>query len=691
MKPAREIIERLNKLKKTIERHRYLYHVLDKQEISDAALDSLKNELVKIEEEYPELITPDSPSQRVAGEPLKEFEKVVHKVPQWSLGDAFTEEDIIEFDERVKRALAKEKEVKVPQLGNRVSKLEFDTWKLGFQVKYVCELKIDGLKVVFHYENGLFVRAVTRGDGKVGEDITQNIKTIESLPLKLTEPLNIILEGEVWMSKKNFIVLNKEREKKGEPLFANPRNVAAGSIRQLDQKIARERKLDTFIYDIAYTEGKVPATQIEELEFIQHLGFKVNKNFKLCPNVGEVIKYWKEWQKRAPKEDYLIDGVVIKVNERAYQEALGYTGKSPRYAIAFEFPAEQVTTIVENIVLQVGRTGVITPVAHLNPVSVAGSVVSRATLHNEDEIKRLDVRVGDTVVLQKAGDVIPDIVSVIKEMRTGKEKIFIFPKKVAACGDDGRIEKIPGQVAYRCVNKNSFAQQKRKFYYFASKKAFDIEGLGPKIIDQLMESGLFSSYDDIFTLKKGDLLNLPRFAKKSADNLISSIEKSKTVALSRLLIALSIPQVGEETANDIANHFKDIRKIQGAPFEELEKIDGVGPVVAKSILDWFGDEANEHALERLLEFIKITDAGVAASGNIALSGKTFVITGSLKSFTRDSAKEKIRKVGGKVSSSVSSKTDYLVAGADAGSKLDKAKELGVKIINEEEFLKMISR
>jgi len=673
-----EITERLNKLKKMIERHRYLYHVLDKQEISDAALDSLKYELTKIEEEYPELITPDSPSQRVAGEPLKEFEKVIHKVPQWSLGDAFTDEDIADFDERVKKVLAKEPPAKATS-----------DVALGGGLEYVCELKIDGLKVVFHYEKGLFVRAVTRGDGKVGEDVTRNIRTIESLPLKLTEPLDIILEGEVWMSKKNFFTLNKEREKKGEPLFANPRNVAAGSIRQLDPKIARERKLDSFIYDIAYTDSKMPETQIEELEFIKHLGFKVNKNFKLCPTVGDIVKYWKEWQRRAPKEDYLIDGIVIKVNSHAYQEKLGHTGKSPRYAIAFKFPAEQVTTVVEDIVLQVGRTGVITPVAHLRPVSVAGSVVSRATLHNEDEIKRLDVRVGDTVILQKAGDVIPDIVSVVKEMRTGKEKLFAFPEKVAACGGGGGIEKIPGQVAYRCINKNSFAQQRRKLHYFASKKAFDIEGLGPKIIDQLMENNLVSSYDDIFTLKKGDLLNLPRFAEKSVDNLVSSVEKSKTVTLAHLLIALSIPQAGEETANDIANHFKDIKKIQSAPFEELERIDGIGPVVAKSVRDWFDNPRNRHNLENLLKHIKIKKVEVSTSGMSGFVGKTFVLTGTLKSMTRDEVKEIIRKNGGEISSSVSSQTDYVVIGENPGSKFDKAKELNVKILTESEFMKIL--
>lgn len=672
IKPPQEIVERLAKLKNTIEHHRYLYHVLDKEEISPEALDSLKRELVEIEKKYPELITPDSPSQRVAGEPLKEFEKVTHKIPQWSLSDAFTEEDIVDFDERVKKLLIKPKSTSDVDLA------------------YVCELKIDGLKVVFHYEKGLFVRAVTRGDGKVGEDVTNNIRTIESVPLKLAEPLNIILEGEVWISKKNFAELNKKREKIGETLFANPRNVAAGSIRQLDSKIAKERKLDTFIYDIAYMDGKMPTTQIEELEFIQKLGFKVNNNFRLCESVIDVVRYWKDWQKRAPKEDYLIDGVVVKVNNRAYQETLGYTGKSPRFSTAFKFPAEQVTTVVEDIVLQVGRTGVITPVAHLRPVSVAGSVVSRATLHNEDEIKRLDVRVGDTVILQKAGDVIPDIVSVVREMRTGKEKPFLFPKKVSACGGEGSIEKVLGQVAYRCVNKNSFAQQRRKFHYFASKKAFDFEGVGPKIIDQLMDNNLVSSYEDFFTLKKGDILNLPRFAEKSVDNLIEAIDKSKKITLARFLISLSIPQVGEETANDIANHFKDIRKIQNASFEDLEQIDGVGRVVAQSVRDWFADTDNIHSLNNLLRCVTIkkVEAPVRAVSDIL--GKTFVITGSLKHLTRDEAKEKIRKAGGKVSSSVSSKTDFVVAGEEAGSKLDKAKKFGVRIINEEEFLKFIS-
>src|SRR3989338_4005003 len=398
-----DIKKRAKKLRESIERHRYNYHVLNREEISASALDSLKDELVKIEAKYTELITPDSPTQRVAGAPLPEFIKIRHKVEQWSFNDAFTEEDIKNFDGRVKRFL------KTECIENATP-------------SYVSELKIDGLKLVIEYQKGRLKTAATRGDGKVGEDVTLNVRTIDSVPLTLTREIDVIVEGEVWMSKDNLKKLNKERQKKGESLFANPRNVAAGTIRQLDPKIVAMRKLDTFIYDLSHTSVEVPETQMKELEFLRELGFKVNSHFKLCKTIEEVIGYWKEWQHKALKENYLIDGVVIKVNERRLQDILGYTGKAPRFGIAFKFPAEQVTTVVEDIVFQIGRTGVVTPVAHLRPVSVAGSTVSRATLHNEDEIKRLDVRIGDTVILQKAGDVIPDIVKILTELRTGKEK-----------------------------------------------------------------------------------------------------------------------------------------------------------------------------------------------------------------------------------------------------------------------------
>jgi DNA ligase (NAD+) len=498
------------------------------------------------------------------------------------------------------------------------------------------------------------------------------------------------VEGEVWLGKNNFRKLNEERKRKEEALFANPRNAAAGTIRQLDPKIVAERRLDSFIYDVALSK-EIPSSQFEELKYLQKLGFKVNTNFKLCQNIEEVITYWKSWQNKKEKEDYLIDGVVVKINEAKYQKSLGFTGKAPRFAIAFKFPAAQVTTSVEDIVLQVGRTGVLTPVAHLRPVLIAGSTVSRATLHNEDEIRRLDVRIGDTVILQKAGDVIPDIVSVMKELRTGNEKVFVWPKFVADCGEKGETERITGQAAWRCKNKNSFIQKKRKFYHFAGKGAFDIDGLGPKIIDALLSANLISTYDDIFTLKKGDLLALPRFAEKSVDNLLSSIEKARKVALPRLIISLSITNVGEETALLIAKNFQfPISNFQKIKKEELEKIEGIGPIVAQSIVDWFADKENIKILNKLLKQITITSGSKPETRNLKLDGKVFVLTGTLSGMTRDEAKDKIRALGGSVSSSVSKETDYVVAGENPGSKYDNALELDVKILNENEFANLLN-
>lgn len=651
---SKETKDRVEKLRELINYHRHLYHVEDKEEISQEALDSLKNELMKIEEEFPDLVTPDSPTQRVAGVPLDGFQKVTHKITQWSFNDAFTEEDIRDFDKRVKKIL------------------ECDA-------AYTTELKIDGLKIVLEYVDGVLVTAATRGDGKVGENVTENIKTIESIPLRLRKDVSVIVEGEIWMGKKNFDALNKGRDQK----FANPRNVAAGSIRQLDPKITASRKLDVFIYDLVQSSEEIPSTQFEELELLKEYGFKVNKHFVVNQNIDEVIDFWKTWIKKAPKEDYLIDGVVVKVNELEYQEKLGYTGKAPRFAIALKFPAEQVTTIVESIVLQVGRTGALTPVAHLKPVSVAGSVVSRATLHNEDEIKRLDVRIGDTVILQKAGDIIPDIVSVLTEMRTGKEKKYVFPKTLAACG--GPIERIPGQAKHRCVDSNSFAQQKRRFHHFVSKKAYDIDGLGPQIVDLLMEKELLGTFDDIFTLEKGDIIDLEGFGEKSVDNLLESINNSKEIELPRFLIGLSIDQVGEETAYDLAEHFETLGNIFEANKEDLEEIDGVGSVVADSIYDWFKEPQNIQLLDDLLDHVKVK----SIFGGKKLKGKTFVLTGTLESISRDEAKQCIRKAGGEISSSVSKKTDYVVVGESPGSKADKAKELGVETLSEKDFLKIV--
>lgn len=663
----KDVIERLEKLKKTIEHHRFLYHVEDKEEISQEALDSLKDELYKLEEKYPELITPDSPTQRVSGKPLDSFKKIAHKVSQWSFNDAFTEEDIFDFDKRVKRFLEKENIKEDPE--------------------YVCELKIDGLKVVLEYQDGKLFSAATRGDGLVGEDVTANIKTIESVPLRLTKEVDCIVEGEVWIPKKEFERINKERQKRGEEIFSNPRNMAAGTIRQLDPKIVAERKLQVFIYDIGRINTPYPNYQEGELEFLRLLGFKVNKHFKFCKDIKEVINFWKNWQNKKDKQDYQIDGVVVKVNQKKLQDVLGFTGKAPRFAIAFKFPAEQVTTVVEDIVFQVGRTGVITPVAHLRPVSIAGSVVSRATLHNEDEIKRLDVRVGDTVILQKAGDVIPDIVSVLKEMRTGKEKVFVWPTHIPLCGGDGQIERIPGQAAWRCRDKNSFEQQKRKFYYFVGKSAFNIEKVGPKIIDVFLKEGLISEYADIFTLKKGDLIDLPRFGEKSVLNIIESINSRREISLSRFLISLSILNVGEETAIDIAENFKTLENICDSSEEDFLKIEGIGPIVSKSIYDFFRNKENQRIIKNLLKEVKIISEN--KSKDKKLAGKTFVLTGTLPTLSRDEAKAKIRELGGDVTSSVSKETDYLLAGESTGSKYDKAIELGIKIISEGDFLEMI--
>ncbi len=666
MTVAKDIKERVMRLSDTINHHRYLYHVLNKEEISPAALDSLKRELSVLEAEYPELISPDSPTQRVAGKALEEFQKVSHSVPQWSFNDAFDEDDIRAFDERVRRGLEA-------------------------SPSYTAELKIDGLKIVLTYEKGILKTAATRGDGRVGEDVTNNIRTIESIPLKLEQAISIIVEGEVWMAKSIFDKLNRERKKRGEELFANPRNIAAGSIRQLDPAVASARKLDSFIYDIAsITDLALPATQVEELALLGKLGFKVNHHFKRFKDVEGIINFWREWQQRAPGEDYLVDGVVVKVDERKFQESLGYTGKSPRFGIAFKFPAEQVTTVVEDITLQLGRTGVLTPVAVLRPVSLAGSTVSRATLHNEDEIRRKDIRVGDTVVIEKAGDVIPEVVRVVEEMRTGGEKMFTFPTHFPLCGGDGRTERVPGQAAYRCVAKNSFEQQRRRIEHFVSRRLFNIDGLGPKIINQLMGAEIISNFDDIFTIKKSDLAALERFGEKSINNLLQAIAKARSVTLARFIASLSMPQVGEETARDLAQYFKTAQKFARADRSVLEKLDGVGPIVARSITDWFADQENKKLFTRLLKQVRIQPVRrMASDGRLPLLGKSFVLTGTLEHISREEAKEKIRALGGEIHASVSKHTNYAVTGIKPGEKFRKAQKLGVKILNEREFSDML--
>lgn len=664
-----EAKERIEKLKKEIDYHRYQYHVLDKPEISDAVWDGLKNELAKLEEQFPDLITDDSPTQRVGGKPLDKFKKIRHEVAQWSFNDAFEQDDLLAFDKRIKKDLG-------------LSETE--------QIEYMCELKIDGLHVVLTYENGKLKHGATRGDGAVGEDVTHNLITIESLPLKLRENVDVIVEGEVYIHSGDFEKLNKERAKNGETLFANPRNAAAGGLRQLDPKLAKKRKLDCFLYDIS--KGLNISTQAEELNKLKQLGFKVNKNFKFCRGINEVLDYWQKWEKRKDKEDYWIDGVVVKVNQVSLQQQLGYTGKAPRFALALKFAPEQVTTVIEDIEVQVGRTGALTPVAHLRPVKVAGTTVSRATLHNEDEIKRLDVRIGDTIVLEKAGDIIPDVVKVLPNLRTGKEKKFVFPTKCPVC--HSAVEKKSGgankTVAIYCTNKNCYAQQLRGLIHFASKVGVDIEGLGAKVVEQLFQEKLVGDAADFYTLTVGDLLPLDRFAEQSAENLINAIQNKKQIPLERFINALGIHHVGEETALALAYKFGSLEKIKNASLEDFERVADIGPVVAQSLYNWFQDKNNLSLLNKFENENVVIKTSPQKKGAGKLVGKTVVVTGTLQNFSRDEAKAAIRAAGGKVAESVSKNTDYVVIGENPGSKSDKAKELGVEILDEKEFNRLIN-
>jgi len=673
-KIPKNVAERATQLRKSIDTHRKLYHESDAPEISDEAYDSLVLELEQLEEKYPSLRDDESPTVRVGGAPLEGFVKVTHTVRQWSFDNAFSVEDIYAWEERIRRYLDRE--------GGGAPK----------EIEYTCEHKIDGLKVILEYEKGVFVRGATRGDGVIGEDITENLKTIEAIPLSLKKKVDIIAVGEAWLSHSEFKRINKERQASGEEVFANPRNAAAGSLRQLDPKIAASRKLQNFAYDIDYLNGAgpdvyEPQTQEEELELLETLGFSVNPHRVRAENIEAVLAFYEKWKQKRDSQEYEMDGIAIKVNSLALQNELGYTGKAPRYAIAYKFPAEQVTTTVEDIQLQVGRTGVLTPVAHLAPVRVGGVMVSRATLHNEDEIKRLDVRIGDTVIIERAGDVIPDIVSVVKELRTGKEKVFHFPKTVPECGGDGSIERVPGTAAWRCVAKDSGVQHERKIHHFVSKKALNIEGLGPQIVDQLIEAGLISSFDDIFSLKRGDILALPGFKEKATENLLEAIDSARTTPLPRLLVGLSIPQVGEETARDLAEHFGTLDEIMSASFEALSNIEGVGDVVARSIREWFDDSSNKKLISRLRKEITIQEVERKAG---PLSGKRFVLTGVLESLSRDEAAEKIRALGGSVSSSVSKQTDYVVYGDRPGSKYEKALALKVPTLTERDFIALLS-
>lgn len=663
---------RILKLRKYIDEMRYRYHVLDDPTITDAEWDSLMHELIGLEEQFPEFYDSTSPSQKVGGKPLDKFKSVPHIYPMLSLNDTFSEEEVKAWYERIARI---EPKSKIDQSG------------------FYCEIKMDGLAVSLVYEKGVLSCAVTRGDGKVGEDVTNNIKTILAIPLTLREESSYLdkakdgrieIRGEIYMPTKSFEALNKERTAKGEVLFANPRNAAAGSIRQLDPKITASRNLSFMGYSMLGIETK---THEEEHKIIEDLGLPTNKLNHFCKDINCIMELWQEWEKKRPKLPYQIDGMVVNVSgERLFRE-LGVVGKSPRGAVAFKWPAEEASTIIEEIEVRVGRTGVLTPIAHLKPVVVAGSTVSRATLHNADELEKKDIRIGDTVVIRKAGDIIPEVVKPITELRTGKEKKFLMPKVCPICG--GKVIRKEGEVAYRCENNRCFAVELRVLDHFASKSAFDIDGLGPRILEQLMNEGLIRDPADIFTLKVGDLEPLERFAEKSAQNIISAIDEAQEIILARFIYALGIRNVGQETAIDLENKFQTLAKIMKASPEDLSAVQDIGPVVAKSIYDYFQEKRNHKLIECLLKNgVKIKE-GKKAKTKVGITGKTFVFTGGLETMTRDEAKAKVREFGGEASESVSKQTDYVVGGEEAGSKLKKAEKLGVKIISENDFIKLV--
>ncbi|MBI4135818.1 NAD-dependent DNA ligase LigA [Candidatus Uhrbacteria bacterium] len=658
-----EAKQRIFKLRQAIEHHRYLYHVLDRQEISEAALDSLKHELYKLEQEFPELITPDSPTQRVGGEPLPAFVKVAHKTPMLSMEDVFTPEELREWLERIKRVYPRG------------------------QYDFYAEIKMDGLAVSLIYQDGVFVRGKTRGDGKVGEDVTQNLRTIEAIPLRLQKyaPGELEVRGEVYMTKKNFEILNREQKKKGEAPFANPRNASAGSIRQLDPRITAARRLSFYGYALLGAPGLQTHEQTHDQ--LKTLGIPVNSENERCKDLEEVVRYHDKIKKKREKLPYWTDGIVAVVNDDATFERLGVVGKAPRGMVAYKFPAEQSTTRVAEVRWQVGRTGVLTPVAVMDPVFVAGTTVRHATLHNMDEIERLGLKIGDTVILEKAGDIIPKIVKALPKLRTGHEKTIHAPTHCLVCG--AKVKKAEGEVAIQCTNKNCPAKHHERLIHFVSRKAFDIDGLGEKIVKQLMDTGLLATPADIFKLEKSDLVDLERFADKSAENLIAAIAKAREITLPRFIYALGIKHVGEETAVDLAKKFGTLKKVRDATLEEFNAVPNIGEVVAQSLHEYFSDKHNQKLVDDLLAAgVRISNFEFRISRQ-TLKGLTFVLTGGLESMTRDEAKQKIRALGGDVGSSVSKNTNYVVTGSEPGDKYDKAKKLGVKTIDEKEFLRML--
>lgn len=660
----RDVVERVQSLRETINRHNHLYFVLDAPEVSDAEYDALMRELIELEEAYPELVTADSPTQRVGAAPLEAFETVVHRTPMMSLANAFGREELESFDARLRRLLGVD------------------------EVEYVAELKIDGVAVSLTYEEGLLVRGATRGDGERGEDVTQNLRTIRSIPLRLSQPVTAEVRGEVFMAKAAFEALNARRQEAGEPLFANPRNASAGSLRQLDPQITAGRPLDIFCYALGSVDGAAPETHHEVLQLLAEWGLKTNPHAALCRGIGEVIDICERWQAERAALPYEIDGVVVKVNRLAYYEQLGTTAKSPRWAIAYKFPAEQATTRVRDIVVNVGRTGAVTPMALLDPVRVAGTTVSRATLHNEDYIRQKDIRIGDTVVIHKAGDIIPEVVQVVESARTGDEIPFQMPTECPVCG--GAVVRPDGEAVARCVNAACPAQLVEGIIHFASRNAMDIEGLGPALAQMLVEREMVKNVADLYALEASEVAKLERMGEKSAANLIRALEASKGRGLARVLFALGIRHVGEGTAADLARHFGSIQALSRASLEELTAVPDVGERIAQSVLSFFAEPENLAVIDALESAgVKMTEEALGEEGPAPLAGKRFVFTGTLESMSRSEAEALVKRWGAATSGSVSKNTDYVVAGESAGSKLAKARELGVEILDEKAFLSMI--
>ena len=659
----------IEELRKKINQHSYAYYVMDNPTVSDYEYDLLFRRLLELEEKYPLFITAQSPTQRIGAIPSNSFEKITHPTPMLSLGNAFSNNELILFDQRVKNIL------------------QIDT------VQYVVEHKIDGLAINLIYENGKLVKAATRGDGSIGEDVTANIRTIKAIPLELNAeeveiPEFLEVRGEVYLPKKEFIRLNKERQANDEALFANCRNAAAGSLRQLDPKETAKRYLSAILYGIGEIKGLNFEYHSAVLDFLSKLGFKTNKEYQIFSNIDEVMQYCASWSEKKEQLDFDIDGMVIKVNNLKDQKILGYTAKDPRWAIAYKFQPEQGITKIEKIVVNVGRTGAITPLAYLTPVTISGSKISKATLHNEDYIVAKDIRIGDTVIVHKAGEIIPEVVAVKLEERTGTEVKFVMPQTCPECQNP--VVKEDNEAAYKCVNPNCPAILRENFIHFVSRDAMNIEGLGPSVVSMLLDNNLINDVADLYKLTTEELLNLDRIGAKSAENLISAIEKSKQAGLNRLLFALGIRFVGVKAANILANHFKSMKALTKSSLEDLLAINEIGTKIAQSIIDYFNKQENLMLLDKLSEVgVNMTAKTIERMEQENFQDKIFVLTGNLESFNRKEASLLIEQFGGKVSSAVSKKTDFVVAGTEAGSKLTKAQELGINIISEEEFKNMM--